>query len=160
MKYIKRYKIFEDHIATDIDEVEFELDKYEIEGYTVTEDLYVSVDGNVYLDDYVMYDLPVYFDRVKGDFVATRCRLCSFGGIPKVTYGHLDVSNNYLKDFDISYFPIAKSYNFDNNQISEELLNKIDQEIIIVGEYGLWNSDGSLNEARYKIYCSEFNRFK
>lgn len=175
MKYIKTYKIFEAiedfkkeadffvpnrpeeaEYPSDKDETEFDLEKYGITDCVVDDDLVVDVNTDVFLDDYSFYDLPFYFNKINGDFVATRCKLVSFIGLPKFVNGILDVSFNNLMEYDISYFPVAKSYNFEDNDFEQDVKNFIESEIRVVKDYGIWNIDGSLNEKRLEMYQKEF----
>jgi len=77
-----------------ISDIENWLKEHEINNYHISEDFYVSVQGNVNLSDKLKDEkLPVRFDRINGNFDISNNNLTTLEGCPKVV----------IKDFNCSY---------------------------------------------------------
>ena len=117
MKHIKPYKIFENaspNFPTTRDEVIEVCEKYEIENYTINDDLSIGVDGSVYLEKEKLEYLPLKFNYVSGDFSCYDNKLKSLEGCPQTVGGRFNCYFNELVslegspqtvegDFDCSY---------------------------------------------------------
>ena len=86
MKYLKLFENFKD-----IDSL---CKEYSIKNYTIGSDGFVDVDGEVYLSDRGLDELPIKFGRV-GDFICYNNKLTSLEGCPKEV-GYFTCSHNNL----------------------------------------------------------------
>ena len=78
MKYLKKWKIFENH-----DDIHDTCKKYGITNYTINRDGTIDVDGNVDLDDKSLTKLPLNFNKVSGHFYCEDNNLTSLEGAPQ-----------------------------------------------------------------------------
>jgi hypothetical protein len=69
--------------------------RYGITNYTIDNGL-VNVNGNVYLKGYVLYELPVRFGIVTGDFNCSNNNLTTLKGSPKEVHGDFWCNYNNL----------------------------------------------------------------
>jgi hypothetical protein len=91
MKYLKKYKLFESN--TEIDSI---CQQYGIQNYTINEDGSIDVDGNVYLSYEKLYELPLKFGRVTGNFDCSRNQLTTLEGCPGEVGGGFYCNGNKL----------------------------------------------------------------
>ena len=63
------------------------LDKYDIENYTINDDLTVDVAGNVYLGNSGLATIPIQFGKVGGTFSCYNNQLKSLVGCPREVGG-------------------------------------------------------------------------
>jgi len=77
MKYLKKYKLFENN--TEIDEI---CREYEIKNYTINDDNKIDVDDNVKLDNWQLESIPLNFNTVNGYFDCGLNKLVSLKGCP------------------------------------------------------------------------------
>ena len=99
MKHIKPYKIFEStspNFPTTREEVIEVCKKYEIENYTINDDLSIGVDGSVYLEKKKLEYLPLKFNYVSGNFYCHHNKLKSLEGSPQTVEGDFKCSSNGL----------------------------------------------------------------
>lgn len=86
-------------------------------------------------------------------------QLTSLDGLKGVTINHIFIMNNNSIS-NLIGMPICNGYGISNNPLPQELLN-IDQHPMLnkviqnQEEYGIWNSDGSFNKARFDILLKE-----
>ena len=103
MKHIKPYKIFEStspNFPTTREEVIQVCEKYEIENYTINDDLSIGVDGSVYLEKKKLEYLPLKFNYVSGNFYCHHNKLKSLEGSPQTVEGDFKCSSNGLKSLE------------------------------------------------------------
>jgi len=103
MKHIKPYKIFENkspNFPTTREEVIQVCEKYEIENYTINDDLSIGVDGSVYLEKEKLEYLPLKFNYVSGNFYCYDNKLKSLEGSPQTVEGDFKCSSNGLKSLE------------------------------------------------------------
>lgn len=95
-------------------EIEKWLKEHSINNYVISEDLYVSVQGNVNLNERLNgKKIPIKFDRIEGYFDISNNKLTSLEGCPKTVARDFNCSRNNLislfdcptevGDFDCSY---------------------------------------------------------
>ena len=77
------------------DEIEEKLKEYKIENYTINDDGSIDVDGDVYLSNKNLTEIPFNFNKVTGDFDCSDNELTSLKGSPK------EVGGNYITYTDI-----------------------------------------------------------
>ena len=97
MKHLKAYKIFE-HQSQDNSELIKQLDKFNIENYTISDDGTIDVDGNVILSNMGLTKIPFKFGRVTGYFYCGENQLISLDGCPREVDGDFDCYENGLKN--------------------------------------------------------------
>ena len=100
MKHIKPYKIFESNspnFPTTREEVIQVCEKYEIENYTINDDLSIDVDDNVHLGFKMLEYLPLKFNYVSGGFGCYENKLISLEGSPKTVNGDFYCFTNELE---------------------------------------------------------------
>jgi len=114
MKYIK---LFEDYSNKLSNEKIYDICKeYRIYAVTILEDGSVDVNGSVDLSNYGFTELPLKFNKVKGDFFCNDNSLLTLKGSPKEVSGRFDCSYNILTSLDFS--PIyVKNFNCRNNKL-------------------------------------------
>lgn len=123
-----------------VDDIRKWLKKKNIQNYTISEDLYITVHDSVNLEGLISESkLPVKFDVVDGYFNISNNQLRSLEGSPKkvirdfncshnkittlfggpLSVGEFNCSNNELKK-DLSYGPkeVGTSYNCSNNRLT------------------------------------------
>lgn len=121
---------------------------------------------------------PTY---VNGDYYCYYNDLTSLEGMPNEVYGSFDCSFNYLVDLkgapkwikeDINFtdnkitslqgmpeYVGDEYYYYENNSLPSEVLNIINEEGFFKHqeEYGIWNDDGTLNEARVGVMRQDYD---
>jgi hypothetical protein len=120
MKHIKPYKIFENaspNFPTTRDEVIEVCEKYEIENYTINDDLSIGVDGSVYLEKEKLEYLPLKFNYVSGDFSCYDNKLKSLEGCPQTVGGRFNCYFNELVSLEGSPQTVNGDFNCFNNKL-------------------------------------------
>lgn len=85
-------------------DVEYLCDEiFKITDYTINDDLSIDVDGDVGLNGYGLFELPLNFRKVTGYFDCLNNQLTTLKGAPIEVGGHFDANNNYLTNLD--HFP-------------------------------------------------------
>jgi hypothetical protein len=100
MKHIKPYKIFESaspNFPTTREEVIEVCEDYEIENYTINDDLSIDVDGDVRLYGKGLEYLPLKFNYVSGYFGCSNNNLETLKGCPQRVNGNFSCHFNKLK---------------------------------------------------------------
>jgi hypothetical protein len=137
MKYIKPYKIFENaspNFPTTRDEVIEVCEKYEIENYTINDDLSIGVDGSVYLEKEKLEYLPLKFNYVSGDFHCFNNELKTLEGNPQTVGGGMNCSKNELKTLEGSPKTINGDFDCSYNKLTDlEYFPEVNGSVIIYG---------------------------
>lgn len=123
--------------------------KYEIEDYTINDDMSIDVDGDVNLSQQDLTELPLNFNEVSGDFSCAMNQLTSLVGCPvkvggtfqcnynvltslvfcpKRVAGVFDCSHNKLNSFEGCQFDFL-AINFECNNITPNSLFELDDDI-------------------------------
>ena len=84
--------------------------KYQITNYTINEDGSVDVNGDVYLQDYYIKELPLTFNKVTGSFYCSRNSLTTLKGSPKEVGSGFYCQENKLTN--LEYCPEYIGLNF------------------------------------------------
>lgn len=71
-------------------------EEYGIRNYTINDDGSIDVDGDIYIDSINLYELPLKFGNVTGNFSCKNNRLTSLKGCPNYV-GNFYCKNNRLK---------------------------------------------------------------
>ena len=120
MKHIKPYKIFEStspNFPTTREEVIQVCEKYEIENYTINDDLSIGVDGSVYLEKEKLEYLPLKFNYVSGDFSCYDNKLKQLEGCPQTVGGRFNCYFNELVSLEGSPQTVNGDFNCFNNKL-------------------------------------------
>jgi len=120
MKYIKPYKIFENaspNFPTTRDEVIEVCEKYEIENYTINDDLSIDVDGDVHLYSKNLEYLPLRFSYVSGDFSCHHNKLKTLKGGPQTVDGYFYCFNNNLESLEGCPQTVGGRFNCFENEL-------------------------------------------
>jgi len=120
MKHIKPYKIFENkspNFPTTREEVIQVCEKYEIENYTINDDLSIGVDGSVYLEKKNLEYLPLRFNYVSGGFSCRINILVSLEGSPQTVGGDFDCQGNELKTLEGSPQTVGTNFECSYNNL-------------------------------------------
>ena len=132
--------------------------KYQITNYTINEDGSVDVNGDVYLQDYYIKELPLTFNKVTGIFDCDGNNLTSLEGSPQSVGGYFYCHNNNLTSLKGS--PIEVSDQFD---CSQNKLTSLEGSPESVGggfycEYNkLTSLEGSPNRIDFDFDCGYNN---
>jgi hypothetical protein len=86
------------------------LDKYFIENYLINEDLSINVNGDVYLYNMKIENLPYKFNTIFGDFRILNCELKTLKNCPNSVYESFACSYNPISSLD--YLPKKIGGNF------------------------------------------------
>ena len=76
--------------------------RYKITNYTINDDGSIDVNGDVYLINKGLTELPLIFNRVTGEFDCSRNRLTSLKGSPRWVGRYFDCGNNRLASLEFS----------------------------------------------------------
>ena len=120
MKHIKPYKIFESNspnFPTTREEVIQVCEKYEIENYTINDDLSIDVDDNVHLGFKMLEYLPLKFNYVSGGFGCYENKLISLEGSPQILDGSFLCFENELKSLEGSPSVVNGNFICSNNEL-------------------------------------------
>ena len=104
-------------------------EKYNITNYTVNPDGSIDVNGNVYLYDRGLTELPLTFNRIEFDFWFSNNNLTSLKGCPRWIGGNFNCYNNRLTSLEFSpdyiggYFD-CQCNNLTNNYCDTEIGSK------------------------------------
>jgi hypothetical protein len=112
MKYLRKWKLFENH--QDIHEV---CKKYGIENYTINEDESIDVEGNVYLNNKGLTKIPLNFNRVSG-FSCDDNQLTNLEGAPKEVDGSFSCRNNQLTSLEGAPQEVDGYFSCRNNKLT------------------------------------------
>jgi hypothetical protein len=119
MKHIKPYKIFESvgpNFPTTRDGVIELCREYEIENYTINDDLSIDTDGSIDLSELPLDYLPLRFNYIGNSFECDASGLKTLEGCPKTVDGHFHCYNNKLTD--LEHFPeINGNVHIDENAV-------------------------------------------
>lgn len=108
MKYLKSYnKTFEsighDQFFNTKEQIKKWLDSLYIKNYTINDDLSVDVNGDVDIVNKNLYDIPIQFGYIDGNFFCQNNELKSLKGCPKYIEDDFQFYHNNL--YDLKYFP-------------------------------------------------------
>ena len=123
-------------------------DKYRIKNYTVNSDGSIDVDGNVYLDNQKLTELPLKFNNVKGSFYCPFNKLKTLKGSPKYITGSFDCSNNILTSLELSPKEVNGNFYCSNNKLTS-LDNGPD---VVNGDFYSKDNKLTTNYSNIKIY--------
>lgn len=112
MKYLKIYEAFDysDELIHEICE------KYDIENYVINNGL-VDVNGDVFLIERGLSDLPLRFGKVSGNFNISENNITSLEGSPSTVGGNFDCSDNKLTSLEGSPSTIGGRFDCSDNYL-------------------------------------------
>jgi hypothetical protein len=122
MKHIKPYKIFESNspnFPTTREEVIQVCEKYEIENYTINDDLSIDVDDNVHLGFKMLEYLPLKFNYVSGGFGCYENKLISLEGCPKTVNGDFYCFTNELETLEGCPQTVGGDFSCSDNKLKD-----------------------------------------
>ena len=93
-------------------------EKYDIENYTINDDMSIDVDGDVSLNNYGLFELPLTFRKVTGYFDCLNNQLTTLKGAPIEVGEHFDANNNYLTNLDYLPKKIEEDIYIANNKLT------------------------------------------
>ena len=176
-------KLFEQY--NEYNQVKEWLDEMKIRNYIINDDLTVDVNDDVDIRGCVLSEIPIQFGRVMGSFYCQNNFLKTLKGSPTYVDGAFNCSNNNLTTLEGCPKYIRRVFNFRENEITSlkgapnEVQGHFDyyenplpidildfDDVVRYGdikelikhqdEYGIWNNDGSLNQARFDIFCKDY----
>jgi hypothetical protein len=100
--------------------------RYKITNYTINDDGSIDVNGDVYLINKGLTELPLIFNRVTGEFDCSRNRLTSLKGSPRWVGRYFDCGNNRLASLEFSPDYVGDGFYCGWNQLTD---NYSDTEI-------------------------------
>lgn len=118
--------------------------------FLIQDNLLVDVYTNITIFNQDLDSLPVYFNKVKGDFECNQNKIKTTKGFPRHIVGNLLLINNQLALKNYNFFPLsiegALILDYANLSILEKIIKIKDLEAFhLVGEEGV------------KIFCNYFN---
>jgi len=93
-------------------------EEYNIQNYTINDDLSIDVYTNVNLSRLGLKELPLKFNNVRGYFNCNSNNLTSLKGSPKVCQNDFHCADNYLKSLEYSPELINGVFDIANNELS------------------------------------------
>jgi hypothetical protein len=154
---IKNWKLFKESVDENdryiliINEI---CKRYNIENYTINDDFSIDVDGDVDLSYLVLSNIPLKFNRVRGNFRVNNNNLTSLIGCPQWIGGNFSIFFNELSS--LKFFPSylgGNLYCYDNNLTSLEGLSKYIGGYIQCRDNKIWNFVGIPDSFRDEFYC-------
>jgi len=141
---------------------------YNIENYTINDDLSIDVNGNVNLTNKRLSELPIVFNNVYGDFLIGFNNLTTLKGCPKYIRGHFNARSNNIRS--LLYLPSYHTIDLNSNPIddaicyvSNELLISYNETIDRLFEFDVFRENDfdmiSLNSL-FDFMGKDFDRFK
>lgn len=164
-------------------QVEYWLNENRINDYFINDDLTVDVNDDVYLIGKGLTEIPIQFGKVTGHFFCRDNKLTTLKGSPYYVGGsfycddnlltsleycpkyigyNLDVSynklSNLINDIEVIYGDIEIS---NNEYLPFEIISFFEKRSVRVlfdnqDNYGIWNSDGSLNKGRFEFLMNDY----
>ena len=93
--------------------------KYKITNYTVNDDGSIDVNGNVWLSNKGLTELPLVFNKVSGYFDCSCNRLTSLKGSPKWVGSYFSCSKNKLKSLEFSPDYVGYFFSCEYNDLTD-----------------------------------------
>ena len=93
-------------------------EKYNITNYTINPDGSIDVNGNVYLYNKELTELPLTFNKVSGYFTCSNNRLTSLKGCPRWVGGFFSCYRNKLTSLEFSPEYVGSNFYCYNNRLS------------------------------------------
>jgi hypothetical protein len=131
---IKNWNLFKESNLDEKSKIIELCKKYDIENYTINDDLSIDVDGNVIFHNIKLKEIPLKFNRVSGYFNCRFNKLTSLYNSPQWVGGNFYCYNNKLTS--LEYLPkyIGGDIHCDGNKI--------------------WSFGGIPDNFRGELYCS------
>jgi len=137
MKHIKPYKIFESNepnFPTSREEIIEVCKKYEINNYTINDDLSIDVDDFVDLSQTGLEYIPLRFNYVSGGFRCSQNELKSLEGCPQTVSGSFYCSNNKLVSLEGCPQTVGFNFGCEDNKLRDlEHFPEVNRIIGIMG---------------------------
>jgi hypothetical protein len=95
--------------------------RYGITNYTINSDGSIDVNGDVWLYDKELTELPLTFNRVSGYFDCVRNRLTTLKGCPRWVGRYFDCGNNQLTSLEFSPDYVGGYFSCSSNQLTNNL---------------------------------------
>ena len=129
--------------------------KYEIKNYTINDDGSIDVDGDVYLNNRVLTELPLTFNKISGSFDCGSNQLTSLKGSPKWVGNDFYCANNKLTSLEFSPdYVVGWFYCGDNDLTSLEFSPEYVGGHFLCDRNKLTDLIGSPKEVGLSFYCS------
>jgi hypothetical protein len=112
---MNKLKLFENYNEKDY--IEEKLFYYNIINYDINDDMSVNVNGNVNLNEYTIFDIPVKFKKINGDFDISNNMLESLENSPEYLSGSFYCHDNKITSFEYSPKYIGENFDFSDNNI-------------------------------------------
>jgi len=113
VRYLKKYKLFENHqVINDL------CNEYGITNYTINKDGTIDVDGDVRLHDKRLTKIPLKFRNILGDFYCHENQLTSLEGAPQSVDGDFYCDNNQLTSLEGSPISVGGHFSCDYNKLT------------------------------------------
>ena len=92
--------------------------QYKIENYTINDDGSIDVNGNVFLYDKGLTELPLTFNRVTGWFDCSANNLTTLKGCPRWVGGYFSCSYNRLSSLEFSPDYVGGNFYCNGNDLT------------------------------------------
>jgi hypothetical protein len=113
MKYLKKYKLFEN-----VQSIHDLCKQYGITNYTINDDLSIDVNDNVLLYNSGLTKIPLKFKNVRFNFYCESNQLMSLEGSPQSVMGNFDCYNNQLTSLEGAPQSVGGHFYCYNNQLT------------------------------------------
>ena len=121
-------------------------EKYNITNYTINGDGSIDVNGNVYLYNKELTELPLTFNKVSGYFNCSHNQLTSLKGCPRWVGGWFTCYRNKLTSLEFSPEYVGSNFycynndlidNYCESEIGGHFCTNLKQEGLIINEYNI-----------------------
>ena len=122
--------------------------RYKITNYTINDDGSIDVNGDVYLINKGLTELPLIFNRVTGEFDCSRNRLTSLKGSPRWVGRYFDCGNNRLASLEFSPDYVGDGFycgwnqltdNYSDTEIGGDFYTSLEQDGLIINNNRVTN---------------------
>jgi hypothetical protein len=118
--------------------------QYKIENYTINPDGSIDVNGDVFLDNKRLTELPLTFNKITGYFSCSDNKLTSLKGSPRWIGGWFDCNYNQLTSLEFSPDYVGGVFCCDRNQLTDnyceteiggDFYTDLEQNGLIINQY-------------------------
>ena len=128
--------------------------RYGINNYTINPDGSIDVDGNVYLCDKELIELPLTFNKVSGDFDCGRNNLTSLKGCPRWIGDDFYCRYNDLTSLEFSPDYVGGDFSCEYN----DLIDNLCETEIGNGFYTTLDQDGLIFDVNKATNYNEWRK--
>jgi hypothetical protein len=130
--------------------------RYGIKNYTINDDETIDVYGNVHLFDRGLTELPLWFNKVSGNFSCNNNQLTSLKGSPRRVDGNFSCADNQLTSLEFSPDYVGGGFYCNRNDLTDLIGSpkEVDMYFNCSGNENLNNINGYTEKIYGLFYCN------